>query len=245
MSGPVRSLSQGFAILRIIAAGGRMTLSDIARQADLSPSSTLALLRTLQAEGALERGEGDKRYSLAPGWHELAVLGDGEGQRIRARAADLLPRFAAQHDVTTGLWQVQPGQRLQLVMIGESGSATRIAMTVGQRQPVGMGATGRALCALEGLDRTALERRFRPLRWQRPLPFEHWLAQVEQARHSGFGVDDGFGHAGICSLGTPIPAAPPRFHLSASLFAGTRGDEAITALGHALCHLARQIGGAA
>lgn len=243
MVGPVRSLSQGFTILRLLAAGGRMTLSDIARAADLSPSSALSLLRTLQAEGALERSDVDKRYTLAPGWQHFAVLGDGEGQHIRARAADLLPRFAAQHDVTAGLWQVQPGQRLQLVMIGESGSATRIAMTVGQRQPLGMGATGRAHCALEGLDRAALERRFRPLRWQRPLSFEDWLAQVEQARHAGFGVDDGFGHAGICSLGTPIPTEAPRFHLSASLFAGTRSDEAITALGQALCHLAAQLGG--
>ncbi len=244
MSGPVRSVSQAFAILRLLAERGPLTLSEVGRETGLSPSSGLNLLRTLVAEGALERETTGKRYRLAEGWAQASVLdGGGLAQRI-ARVRPALARFAREHDTTTGLWQVVSGERLELVALGESGEATRIHMVEGQRQPIGGGSTGRALAAAEQLDHAELVRRFSKVRWRRSIDRAAWIEQVARAASLGYAVDDGFNHPGICSISAAVPALPgeghrPRFCLSASLFAGARGEREIEALGRALVALAR------
>ncbi|WP_068071046.1 IclR family transcriptional regulator [Novosphingobium lentum] len=244
MSGPVRSLSQGFAILRLLAdrradrADG-LTLSDIGRAQGLSPSSCLNLLRTLEAEGAIARDPAGKRYRLAEDWAALGVLAQGV-DRMVMRTRPALRAFAAQHEAATGLWRAVPGERLALVALGESDAATRIHMVEGQRQPLGGGATGRALAAADALPPDELARRFAAVRWQQPLALADYLAQVARADRDGFAIDDGLGHAGVCSVGIALPDRPGgRFCLSASFFAGSRSGDEIAALGRALLALAR------
>lgn len=241
MTGPVRSVSQAFVILRLLARDRQaLTLSDIARASSLSVSSCLNLLRTLVAEGALT-AESGKRYRLAPGWADLGALMRGEVDRIALRAQPLLGRFADQHDATVGLWHIEPRERLELVALGTSESATRIHMAVGQRQPIGGGSTGRALAAAQGVDETELARRFAALRWQRPLDFAAYATQIGAARSAGYALDDGFAHAGVCSVACVVPGLPPAFCLSASIFAGSRDGDAIRSLGLALTALARSL----
>ncbi len=242
MTGPVRSVSQAFAILRLLARDGQaQTLSDVARATGLSVSSCLNLLRTLVAEGALE-AESGKRYRLAPGWSDLGALMRSEVARVVARARPLLTRFAELHDATVGLWHIEPRERLELVALGESDSATRIHMAVGQRQPIGGGSTGRALAAVQGVDDAELMRRFAALRWHRPLDYAAYALQVGAARSSGYALDDGFGHAGVCSAACVVPGQPAAYCLSASIFAGSRDPDGVRALGLALGALARAIG---
>lgn len=243
MTGPVRSVSLAFAILRLLAGADRgLTLSDICRALDLSPSSGLNLLRTLMAEQALVRSGDGKRYALAPGWRDLAVLAEDGSARIVARARPLLAGLAQAHDAAIGLWQVLPGERLALVALGESPAATRIHMAEGQRQPLGSGASGRALAAFQNLKPKELERRFAAVRWRRPLTFPAWLQQIGRAQRDGYALDDGFGHPGICSLSVVVPpptlADPVRFCLSASTFAASRDARQIDTLGRALAGLA-------
>lgn len=238
MPGPVRSVSQAFMILRLLAQnGGALTLSEITRATDLSLSSCLNLLRTLVAEGALE-AENGKRYRLAAEWNGLTALLDTAQARVIARAQPLLDRFAQAHDAATGLWRLDRRERLELIALGESASATRIHMAVGQRQPFGGGSTGRALAAAQRIDEGELARRYAALRWQRPLDFPAYAVQVGAAAASGYAVDDGFGHAGICSVACVIPGEPIAFCLSASVFAGSRDADGIRALGRALRDLA-------
>lgn len=235
MSGPVRSVSQAFAILRLLAGEGAMTLSHVCRETGLSPSSGLNLLRTLVAEGAVERDLTGKRYALAQGWNGADLLIGARIARLIARAQPLLDRFARTHDCTCGLWQQVGGDRLALAALGESGAETRIHMAIGQRQPVGGGSTGRALIAAETLAPGELERRFARLRWRRPLAYAAWVEQIARARQAGFGIDDGFAHPGVLSIGVALAVEqPPRLCLSASIFAGTRSDADVEALGQAL-----------
>jgi IclR family transcriptional regulator, acetate operon repressor len=243
MTGPVRSVSQAFAILRVLAAQGPLTLSAICRENGLSPSSGLNLLRTLVAEGALERDGDGRLYRLTAGWQGADLLTGARMARLIARVQPLLTRFARQNDTTCGLWQQVGGERLALVALGESEESTRIHMAIGQRQPIGGGSIGRALTAADAADQADMERRFARLRWRRPLAFAAWVEQVARARQTGFGVDDGFAFPGIVSIGTIVPATlSPRLCLSASIFAGARGDADVEALGLALCDLARDPG---
>lgn len=241
MFGPVRSVSQAFAILRLLARRGPLTLSVIGRETGLSPSSCLYLLRTLVAEGALEREADGKRYLLAASWSGHPGLREGELDRMIARSRPLLARFAKDNEATAGLWQVTSG-RLALVALEDSGAATRIHMVEGQRQPLGGGSSGRAIAASEQLDRDELERRFAVVRWQRPLTFNAYAAQVDDARENGFAVDDGFGHAGVCSLAAVLPEATPAMCVTASTFTGSRNEKEVARIGRALRKLALTLG---
>lgn len=241
MTGQVRSVAQALAILRLFARERRsLTLSDVARATGTSPSSCLGLLRTLAAEGALTLGAG-KRYALGAGWEAIGGLLDEDHVRLAARAGPLLTRFAGDHDATVGLWQVARHERIELIALGESAASTRIHMAIGQRQPIGGGAAGRALCATTGIDDAELARRFAQVRWQRPLVLHEYAQQVATARATGFAVDAEYGHAGICSLASVVPGAEPRYVVSASIFAGSRPDGALAKLGRALNALARAI----
>lgn len=244
MSGPVRSVSQAFAILRLLAEQGALTLSEVVRETGLSPSSGLNLLRTLVAEGVCERESIGKRYRLADAWAHAGVLDGGDLASRIAAARPALARFAREHDTATGLWQVVSGERLALVALGESGEATRIHMVVGQRQPIGGGSTGRALAAALKLDHGELVRRFSKVRWRRPIDLAAWVEQVARAQGLGYAVDDGFNHPGICSLSATVPPRPGEdgkvhFCVSASIFANSRSEREIETLGRALVDLAR------
>ncbi|MDE2435089.1 MAG: helix-turn-helix domain-containing protein [Sphingomonadales bacterium] len=241
MTAPVRSVTLAFSILRLFARERRsLSLSDVARATGTSPSSCLNLLRTLVGEGALIPDTG-KRYALGEGWEALAVLVDADHLRLVARVKPMLAQFACAHDATVGLWQVSAHDRIELIALGESTSSTRIHMAVGQRQPIGGGAAGRALCAATGVSGAELARRFAQLRWQRPLTVTEYADQVAAARADGFSIDAGYGHIGICSLAAVVPDVPPRYVVTASTFLGSRQDNALADLGRALKVLAQQI----
>lgn len=244
MPGPVRSVSQAFSILRLLSTQGARTLSEIVRETDLSPSSALNLLRTLVAEGVCQRETIGKKYRLSDGWAAVGAL-DGSGPLRRIEAArPALARFAREHDTATGLWQVVSDERLALVALGESGEATRIHMVEGQRQPIGGGSTGRALAASARLDHAELVRRYSKVRWRRSIDLAAWVEQIARAQSTGYAVDDGFNHPGICSVSATVPPGSGegdtvQFCVSASIFAGSRTDREVDALGRALVELAR------
>lgn len=242
MSSLVRSVSQAFAILRLAAARpDGLTLSEFARAMSLSPSSCLNLLRTLVAEGALERGRDDRRYRLVKSWHPVSTA-PGTVEQMLRHARVPLRNFAEAHQCTVGLWQMISPRRLALVALGNSEASTRIHMAIGQRQPVGNGSIGRALAAQDRADAAELQRRYAELRWQQPLSFNDYAAQVTRAGEMGFGIDDGYAHGGICSVGTTVPGTTaPRFCLSASIFANSRGMDGVETLGHALVELGRDL----
>lgn len=231
MTGPVRSVSQALAILRLLAETSPMSLSDIARVAGLSPSSCLNLLKTLVEEGAVERDARTKQYRLARAWAASDALRDGNAQGLIDRAQPLMAQCAEQYDAALGLWKVISRERVRLIARAESKAGVRVAMADGQRQPLGGGAVGRALAAAQGVGREELARRYAGVRWQAPLSFDDYAAQVARAGAAGFALDEGFTHRGICTAAVSIA---PGFCLSASIFAGSRDPAEVEALAEAL-----------
>ena len=127
MTGPVRSVSLAFAILRLLADAGPLTLSDIGRSLGLSPSSCLNLLKTLAGEGAIERAEPGKRYRLTAAWQAAALLRDNGGAAALAeRARPLMLRFAQRSEAAVGLWAAVSRERMQLLAHAESDAGMRL-----------------------------------------------------------------------------------------------------------------------
>ncbi|MDF2495787.1 helix-turn-helix domain-containing protein [Sphingomonas sp.] len=240
MSSPVPSVVQAFAIVRALADGRALTLSEVAQTCGISPSSCLGLLRTLVGEGVLSLGEG-KRYALSPPWSEIAASDLDRATRLVARARPMLERAARVWHAPIGLWRVIGRDRLQLVALGQSVAATRIHMEEGQRQPIGSGAVGRALAAAQRVGRDELARRFAAVRWQRPIAFDDYATQVAEAVAQGYGVDDGLSYAGIASLAVCLPDDAHSLCVSASVFAGSRSEAEFAELADALHQLAADI----
>ena len=238
MAGEVRSVSQAFAVLRLLADSDPLTLSDIGRSLGLGASSCFNLLGTLVAEGAVVRDQPGKRYRLSDGWARAGLLRDGDARRMIDRLRPLMARFAQAHEVTTGLWQVASRDRLQLVAHAESRAVLRIHLAQGQRQPLGGGAVGRAIAAAQAPGEEEVARRFAAVRWEKAIACADYAEQVRIAGRAGFAVDDGYTHIGICTLAAVIPERGAEYCLSASCFAGVRKSADLTALGRALVDLA-------
>lgn len=242
MDGTVRSVAIAFGIMRQMAEHGReLTLSEVSRMASISPSSCLAILRTLVNEGVLELRP-RKRYAVAQSWAEIDGLLASPEARVLDRAQPMLERLARAQDATVGLWAIKPRERVELVRLGESNAATRIHMAVGQRQPIGAGSVGRALAAAQNASEDELKRRFTALRWQRPLSFGEYREQIAAAVARGYAVDDGIAFAGVSSIAAVVPNDPITMCISASSFAGSRNAAAMDLLGSALVMLAENIG---
>ncbi|PAL22694.1 helix-turn-helix domain-containing protein [Sphingopyxis sp. GW247-27LB] len=237
MTGPVRSVSQAFAILRLLADTSPLSLSDIGRVLELSPSSCLNLLKTLAAEGAVERDARSKQYRLAPVWAGSDVLTGGTTRRLAERAQPLMTRFAQASEAAVGLWKIVSRDRMQLAAHAESEAGMRLRLADAQRQPLGGGAAGRAIAAAQGVGEAELARRYAPVRWQADLPFETYAAQVREAAKKGFAVDRDYAHRGVCTVAVGLADIAPGFCLSASTFAGSRSDAEVDALGAGLIAL--------
>lgn len=240
MSG-VRSISAAFAVLRLLGEGGALTLSDVARATGLSPSSALAILRTLVSEGALVRRLGDKRYELAAEWQVGSPFVVSQGQAAIDRLRPFMQEIGREFEATVGLWRVAAGRRLNLVAHVESEAPMRIHMAPGQRQPLGGGVVGRMHSAAEGTPEAELTRRFAETRWQQPITLARYLAEVHEAAARGFAIDDGVLHAGICSLCAALPAPWTGYYVSLSLFAGSRPADEVLHTGAALAARCRAL----
>lgn len=240
MSAPVPSVVQAFAIMRTLGGERALTLSEVAQTCGISPSSCLGLLRTLVGEGVLTVGEG-KRYALSPPWSDIASSDLDRETRLVARARPLLDRAARTWHAPVGLWRTTGRDRLQLVALGQSMAATRIHMEEGQRQPIGSGSVGRALAAAQAVGQDELARRFAAVRWQRPVTVDGYAGDVARAVEAGYAIDDGLTYAGITSVAVCLPGAAQPLCVSASIFAGSRSDAEVAALGAALRDLAGEI----
>lgn len=242
MSGPVRSVSQAFAILRLLAERSPLSLSDIGRALGLSPSSCLNLLKTLAGEGAVERDAATKYYRLADPWTASGVLrGDGVSS-LTDRALSPMLDFARESDAAVGLWKVASRERLSLIAHAESSAGMRLRLADDQRQPLGGGGVGRALAAVQRVSDAELARRFAPVRWQAELSFADYAEQVREAGLRGFAVDRGFAHRGVTTVAAAIPGARPDFALSASFFSEARTDAEVDLLGEGLARVAGSLG---
>lgn len=239
MSGEVRSVTQAFVILRLLADTEPLTLSETARLAGIGPSTCFNLLKTLLAEGAIVRDQPGKKYRLSQSWQRSGLYRDNEAHRLLEKARPLMARFARDHEVTIGLWQIAAKERLHLVAHAESDDAQMsIRLANHQRQPLGSGAVGRAIAAAQMPPASETQRRFGAVRWQKDISFSEYHSQIRAAASLGFAIDNGYAHVGVTSVAAVIPQPRVAFALSTSFFAGTRSSDSINQIGRALRDLA-------
>lgn len=178
-------------------------VSRIAKETRLNTSTTFNILRTLAVNDLVNFDPVSKAYSLSLGIMEIAKGATALRGDISA-ALPLMERIANEHGVTLTLWQPVSHNRKVLILSALARNALRIQMTVGQRLPLYIGATGRVFAAFGPASESELKSRFEEIRWNRPISFKEFQGQVRETRETGWAFDDGNFAVGTISVAAPV-----------------------------------------
>lgn len=189
--GEVQSLDRAMALLEILAAGEGSALSEVARRAELPPSTVHRLLTTLQRRALVSHDASTGLWTVGVGLFRVgsAYL---RIRKLPEIARPLIRGLLEEVGETVNLSMLD-GRGVVCVAQAESHAPVRAFFRLGQRLPLHASAAGKAILAagserLRGdlLDGLALER-FTPRthRARRSL-----LADVAACAARGWAVDD-------------------------------------------------------
>lgn len=228
------------AILRLLSETSRpMGVNAIARELGLAPSSCFKILKQLQLADFADCDRETKCYSLGSGAILLARRALDPAQAfplLRPRLAEVGERFS----IAIGFWRCIPRSRIVLAGFLEGSNPMRIHMSIGQRLPMLMGGVGRAIAAELDLSEFELRTEFSRLRWQAPVTFEEYAAQVAEARAKGYAIDRNNFAPGVTTVATAIRDVDGviGYGVSGIMFSGQHHDETAAEIGAALIEVA-------
>ena len=141
----VPAVARAVAALETLASAQQpLSLTNLARHVDISPSSLLAILTTLKSLGMVSRSNRDGRYMPGPG---LVALGTAAAQCLEPlHAFDMLAtELVDQLGETVLLW-IQQGDGLAMAAAREGTQPLRYVPSLGLRLPAnGWSATGHGI----------------------------------------------------------------------------------------------------
>jgi DNA-binding IclR family transcriptional regulator len=239
----VKPVVNAVRILRYLSQSGKPArTTQVARVLSINTSTCFNILRTLVGEGVVEFDTVSKTYR--PGMGLLKLVGNSlrEGQRLEM-ARPVMHALAERFSVTATLWRRIGDDRIVLVAVEHSPSDLRIHMTTGQRLPFLMGATGRLVAADLDLGKSEAAAGFRSLRWARPITFEAYWKELQQAKERGWAIDDGYFSHGIMTVAVPVydTTGAMAFSLSSVMFRGQYDEAGVEKLGQEMKRLSPRL----
>ena len=228
-------------ILRLLAVTDEpLGVNSIARAVSMAPSSCFKMMKALVSQDFASMDEHSKRYSLGSGAIAVAHRALDPSQAY-ATVRSRLEECAQTHSIAIGLWRVLPRSRMVLIGFAEGESQMRIHMPIGQRLPIYVGAVGRAIAARMSPTSQELKESFDTLRWQRTLSFREYVAQVEQAKRLGYGLDAGYFAPGVSTVAVAIvdTVGQVRYGLSGIMFSGQYDHKMTDKIGRQMIELSK------
>lgn len=203
----VKPVQNAIAILRLLTDEREgKTVTQVARALAINTSTCYNILRTLAGEAIVSFDPLRKTYEIGLGIMKIAGGAISEESRLAA-ARPLTHRYAVEHNATVCIWRRLSVERNILISTEHPETPLRIYLEPGQRLPVLLGSTGRAMAPHLGLTTSALRREFKKLRWHRPPSIESYLNDIEEARRTGWGADDGNFSPGVLAISAPVFSA--------------------------------------
>ena len=220
----VKPVDTAIRILRYLnLIGTHSTVTLIARELKINPSTCFNILRTLVWNGVLEFDPVTKSYRTGIGAVDLANAAlHRRGGSVAEQMRPQMEKLAHDYGVTATVWRRIGEDRMMLVALAESSAAVRIHLHLGHRLPLLIGATGRVMCAFGKLDEDQIAQQFSRLKWSRKVTLEQYQRQIKRVRRNGWSVDDGDFITGIYSTAAPIfnPEGTLRGTVSSSMLRG-------------------------
>lgn len=224
----VRSLERGLAVLQCFDLDTEeLSLSQIAEQLSLAPSTTLRLCSALTSLGFLEKNRA-KAYSLG---NKVYLLGAVAQKHFKLRRI-ILPVMESLRDATheaVTLYALEGGHRI-CYEHAESLLSMRCVVRIGDRFPLWAGAAGK--CLLAFADKALVEDQIakaRPITSSTIIDREQFLAELLTIRDSEEAVSHGEREEGVTSIAVPIFSARNQvaYTLTLSAPASRLGDDVI------------------
>ena len=200
----VRSVDRAISILDLLAAGGRRTGAEVARELRVHRSTALRLLGTLERHGMVERDPRTQRYSLGRRLPQLASVVTGEFD-LRAVARPVCERLAVAAGETATL-DVLAGD--VIVPIEQATASTSVVSVnwLGGRYPVHCTASGKAILAFAS---QMVRERLLALPLDRVTPHtitdrDRLAAELEETRRSGVARTHEELEVGLDAIAAPV-----------------------------------------
>lgn len=187
------------------ASEGGLRLQDVADETRLTKATAHRLLSGLVLHGLADFDERTGRYFLGLkvlGW--ASSIADRFGLRRMTAAA--LERLAGRFEDAVYLLVRQGDESVCIERVEGAFPIKTLALDIGDRRPLGVGAGGAAMLAL--LEDAEIERILRetaPGRARYALSASDLRAIVREARRTGSALVDGRIVPGICTVGAAIP----------------------------------------
>ncbi|WP_216895364.1 IclR family transcriptional regulator [Nocardia alni] len=184
----LKTLRNGLALLRLLDGREASTLTDLARELQLSPSTAHRIASTLRAEGFVQQDPRTRRYLLGEG---IAL---GRSGSELDRCLDIAPDHLASLRDSTGetvhLGQ-RTGRQVRFLLAVESNRQVRVASSVGRTLPVHATAAGKILLSRmsDAEIRTMLGDELEPLTDNTLRTTDALLEEMTRIRENGYAVN--------------------------------------------------------
>ncbi|MGJ7522374.1 IclR family transcriptional regulator [Variovorax sp. LT1P1] len=207
---PVPGVTRAVAILRLLGRSSQaMGVKAIADELALVPSTCLHILRALVAEELVKIDSDTKRYSLGTGMLSLARSAI-ESSGFASLAQPVLDVLANDWNVTMIGVETPDIDHMVVLALSRSRAPFRLHVDVGSRFPALVSATGRLVAAFSDEPWPQIEKRFKSLRWDKPIDLATWKREVELVRKRGFSIDRGNYMNGVTVIAVPLLDASHR-----------------------------------
>ncbi len=207
-SGGVPAVDQVARILAFLARapGGRARLKDVCEGTGMHRSRVYSILSTLQRYGLVHKDPHSKTYRLGPG---LIYLGRKAEEVLDVSEASLpFLRKLARETSSTAFLGIISGNYIFVAEKCDGSSPMGITIEKGRRFPLAMGAHGKSI--LSFLPKEERERILKEGKAYLHGPFPNSLnpvrleREIKDCRNTGYSIDPGDIHPGICAVSSPI-----------------------------------------
>lgn len=191
--------------VKLVATRGHITLTQLARELDISPSMAHRILTTCVAQGFLSQSGRGTAYGVGSALRQLAINVD-RGTDLTATLEPTL-RKAARKLLETCHLMVLEGTDIRFILSVEGSHLVRISRPIRRTTPAHATAGGRAILA--ALPEAELRRRFSDHDWS-GAPHSHVQnleeleAELARVRRRTFALQVGEAQSGVAAVALPV-----------------------------------------
>ena len=197
----VPAVRRAAAILHLLARHGEgLTVSRLARELEMIPSTCLHIMRELTAAHLVAFEPKGKVYRL--GLEILSLASQLSSHDVFIQGAQpRLSQFAHDYGVSASAQQREGDE---VVVVAAVVASEGLASPLGRRGPCLSAAAGRLYAASTGWTDAQLRAHFERVRWQNRPDFAAWMDEVRLAKETGYAIDEGQFRLGVTSIAAGI-----------------------------------------
>ena len=201
----VRTLERGLHILRILGEHSGLTLSDVARRAELSASTSYRLLQTLRMQGFAHLQEDAGLWQVGAQAFVTGSAYRGRGG-VTLAARGIMEALVGETGETINLSVLQEGE-VMYIHQAEGRGLMRAFTHIGARAPLHCTGAGKVLVAWQ--DAAELRATLGPGPYHAYTPhtlttLAELLAHLETVRRQGYALDDEERELGVRCVALPV-----------------------------------------